>query len=183
MSLWVFGYGSLIWKTGFVFQKRELAYIDNWQRRFCQASPDHRGTREYPGRVVTLIPAPAARCYGVAYLLPADGLDQAIEELDYREKNGYERLAIDIHFPNRRTRHTETGIVYHADETNPSFIRNETEPQIAQRIQTSHGPSGSNVEYLHELQLALTELNIEDPHVSQLTQLICDQAFEPPSTE
>lgn len=172
MSLWVFGYGSLIWKTGFEFEKKEVAYIDGWKRRFCQASPDHRGTPEFPGRVVTLIPAPSERCYGIAYLLPADGLAQTVEELDYREKNGYERLVIDIHFPDRREQVTESGIVYHADESNPSFIDSESESEIAKRIRLSHGPSGSNVEYVFELQQALVEFGIEDPHVSKLADLI-----------
>lgn len=176
MSLWVFGYGSLIWKTGFEFEKKEVAYITGWKRRFCQASPDHRGTPEFPGRVVTLIPSPSERCYGVAYLLHADGLAETVEELDYREKNGYEKLSIDIHFPHREDHQsgptTEQGIVYHADESNPSFIASESEPEIAQRIQQSHGPSGSNTEYLFELHQALAEFEIEDPHISKLAGLI-----------
>jgi len=177
--MWIFGYGSLIWKTGFDFDAREFAWIKGWTRRFCQASPDHRGTPEYPGRVVTLVSAPEDFCYGVAYRLPGDRLDQIVEELDYREKNGYQRIAVDIHFRDR----TEPGIVYHADENNPSFIREESLQEIADRIVTSHGPSGSNVEYLLELQSALKAHDIEDQHINDLAALVTRQAFEPPSTE
>ncbi len=171
MSVWIFGYGSLIWKTGFEFEARELAYIEGWSRRFCQASPDHRGTPEFPGRVVTLVPATNERCYGIAYRLPGDKLAQIVEELDYREKNGYERLAIEIHFNDRR----EPGIVYHADEDNPSFVRSESSSEIASRIMQSHGPSGSNTEYLLELHEALIAHGIEDHHVSELAKLIEEQ--------
>lgn len=166
--MWIFGYGSLIWKTGFDYEVREPAWIKGWSRRFCQASPDHRGTPEYPGRVVTLISAPEDICYGVAYRLPLHQLDQIVEELDYREKNGYERISIDIHFKDR----TEAGIVYHADENNPSFILEESLQQIAERIMKSHGPSGSNVEYLLELHSALKAHGIEDQHVGQLAALV-----------
>ncbi|MBO6701486.1 MAG: gamma-glutamylcyclotransferase [Pseudomonadales bacterium] len=177
--MWIFGYGSLIWKTGFTFESREPAFINGWQRRFCQASPDHRGTPEFPGRVVTLIQAPGEQCHGIAYRLPSDQLEEIIEELDYREKNGYERLAIDIHFRDR----TELGFVYHADEQNPSFVREESPFEIANRISQSHGPSGSNIEYVLELQKALREQQIIDSHVTELADLISGQAFEPPSTE
>ena len=54
-SLWIFGYGSIIWKTGFDYDESRLAYLPDRARRFWQASTDHRGTIASPGRVVTLI--------------------------------------------------------------------------------------------------------------------------------
>lgn len=46
-TFWIFGYGSLMWKTNFPFIKKYPGYIKGYIRRFYQFSPDHRGTNDF----------------------------------------------------------------------------------------------------------------------------------------
>eukprot|EP00897_Mesotaenium_endlicherianum_P008343 jgi/Mesen1/7537/ME000391S06776 len=67
MVLWIFGYGSLVWRAGFEYDRRMPGYIKGYQRLFHQGSTDHRGTPEAPGRTVTLEPLDGAITWGAAY--------------------------------------------------------------------------------------------------------------------
>lgn len=154
---WVFGYGSLIWKQDFPFLESRPGSIEGWARRFWQGSHDHRGTPDDPGRVVTLIAAPGEHCDGVAFLVEP----QVFDHLDFREKNGYERVGVDIRFDDG----VVTGVVYRAAEDNHAFLGAATIDEIALHIHRSHGPSGANRDYVLELAQALRDLGSTDTHV------------------
>jgi cation transport regulator ChaC len=157
---WVFGYGSLIWKQDFPFLDARPASIDGWARRFWQGSHDHRGVEDDPGRVVTLVSFPGETCYGRAFLIePA-----VFEHLDFREKNGYQRLALEIKLDTE----TVDGVVYRATERNPAFLGPAPAVEMAEQIKRCIGPSGSNRDYVLELAHALREMNISDPHIFEL---------------
>ncbi len=156
--IWVFGYGSLIYKADFPFIERRPAHIRHWTRRFWQGSHDHRGTADAPGRVVTLIPEYDAVCTGMAYLI----VPQVLSHLDIREKNGYLRVVTDMHLHDGSV---AEGLVYIATEDNAAFLGPATEADIARQIAASTGPSGPNRDYLVRLAEALRELRADDAHV------------------
>ena len=156
--VWLFGYGSLIYKVGFEFLEARQATLEGWKRRFWQGSHDHRGTPEKPGRVVTLIPDAQARCAGIAYRVSPD----VFSHLDIREKNGYLRLFKSLTLSDGDT---VDALVYIATEDNPAFVGPAPERDIAARILECHGPSGPNRDYALALADALRRMGEDDPHV------------------
>ena len=166
-SVWLFGYGSLIFKADFPYLERRPASILGWSRRFYQGSHDHRGTESAPGRVVTLVPEEGAVCHGMAYLVTPE----EFAHLDHREKNGYLRLATDIRFEDGSV---HEGIVYIANIDNAAYLGPASERDIARQIATARGPSGPNSEYLLELPRALRELGKFDPHVFEIERHLAE---------
>lgn len=169
-DIWLFGYGSLIWKADFDYLERRPASITGWARRFWQGSHDHRGTPEAPGRVVTLVPDDDAVCHGMAYRIPP----RVFEPLDVREKNGYLRVVTEMTFEDTPSAGSERveGVVYLAGEDNAAYLGPADEAAIARQIAESHGPSGPNRDYLLNLAAALRELGFEDAHVFALERAL-----------
>ncbi|WP_110684958.1 gamma-glutamylcyclotransferase [Salinicola aestuarinus] len=160
-SVWLFGYGSLIWKADFDYLERRPASIGGWTRRFWQGSHDHRGTPDSPGRVATLVPAAEAICHGMAYRISPS----LFAQLDHREKNGYLRVITPMTFEDGRQ---AEGVVYLAGEDNAAYLGPAAPDAIARQIATSHGPSGPNRDYLLNLAQSLRELGVDDDHVFAL---------------
>lgn len=167
-GVWVFGYGSLIWRPDFAYIDSQLAVLSGYQRRFCQASHDHRGTVELPGRVVTLASTPNAMCIGMAFLLAEPSAD-SLAALEVREQDGYQRTRVSLSLGNDAN---VQGVTWIASPGNPSWRGNESLNEVATLIATRRGPSGANWEYLFELERALQELRIRDDHVAELSDRV-----------
>ncbi|MBB3141916.1 gamma-glutamylcyclotransferase [Halomonas organivorans] len=175
-DLWLFGYGSLIWKADFPYLERRPARIHGWVRRFWQGSHDHRGTPEAPGRVATLVAEPGAVCAGMAYrITPA-----TLAPLDVREKNGYLREITPLQFDDGTT---AKGLTYIATSDNAAFLGEADVDAMARQIAAAHGPSGPNTDYLLNLETALAELGVVEPHVSDLARRVRHVLPSPPDRQ
>ena len=99
----------------------------------------------------------------MAYLVD----ENVFEHLDYREKNGYERVDVDIRLADR----TVPGVTYIGGEGNFAYLGPAPLADIAAQIIRSRGPSGHNIDYLMELDAALATLGVTEPHVRSLVAL------------
>jgi len=193
-GFWLFGYGSLIWKPPPHFDQRLPGYIEGYIRRFWQASEDHRGTPEAPGRVVTLIDrahydtlddhhfsAPEEKVWGAAYHIPAEHEEKVRSYLDIREINGYSiqyttffsaaHSILDLS-PVSGAQNKIRCLVYIGLPDNPQFLGPHDPQELAVHILKSKGPSGPNREYLYLLEESLLSLSpdSEDGHISDLAE-------------
>ena len=162
---WIFGYGSLIWRPDFAYEARQKAVLSGYVRRFWQGSPDHRGTLDAPGRVVTLVPSLTGACEGVAFQVGLDQIPDILTALDHRESGGYMRVTRPVQLAGGRE---VIAHVYIADEANPHFMGPAPMEVMVEHIRRSRGPSGANIDYVLNLQQILESEGIVDGHVRGL---------------
>lgn len=192
-GVWIFGYGSLVWRPEFPHLRACPAFIRGYVRRFWQGSTDHRGRPGRPGRVVTLLsedhealarngsPLTEA-CWGTAYEIPSSDPENVLGALDHRERGGYERVEVEITLASRSAgrvgeRGGESvrtlGVVYIAGPENVNYLGAAPIREIAMQVANASGPSGANPEYVFELARSLREMGVTDDHVFEVESEVC----------
>ena len=165
--MWIFAYGSLIFRPDFPWVERRRAFVSGFARRFWQGSPDHRGVPEAPGRVVTLVEQAGVVCGGCAYRIALEGAEEILVALDAREQAGFERRRVDLLDAPGGDPFAQ-GITWVAGPMNRHFLGPLPEREIAEIIRARRGPSGPNAEYALRLREALRQLEIMDEHVEAI---------------
>lgn len=165
-SLWVFGYGSLVWKPGFKPGKTLVGCVEGFARRFWQGNETHRGTPGKPGRVATLVEERGVTTHGVALELTGE---EALDYLNNREMTlgGYSQKITMFH-PIPGDQAAPFPVLVFVATSFSSFWLGPAEPHvIAEQVVTSTGPSGHNVEYVLRLAewLHMTLPEVRDEHL------------------
>ncbi|KAJ8356282.1 hypothetical protein SKAU_G00190760 [Synaphobranchus kaupii] len=167
-SLWIFGYGSLVWKPDFKFKRSKVGYIQGYKRRFWHGDNFHRGNDEMPGRVVTLVEDDDACTWGVAYEVTGSQIEESLKYLNVREAvlGGYITKAVDF-IPQGNEEAPLLALVYIATADNPIYLGPASPEKIAAQIAVSHGKTGHNIEYLLRLADFMRKCcpEVEDTHL------------------
>lgn len=182
-TLWVFGYGSLVWNPGFEYAESKCGHIDDYSRRFWQGSDVHRGTSQKLGRVVTLIQETSAKTHGRAFRLKDEAT--ALAYLGKRESliGGYTTVITQF-YPKDPKENPIPVLVYIALPNNSLFLGSAPLPEVANQIVESKGQCGFNVEYLAKL-AAFMRLNfpgVWDDHLFTLEILVRSKLKEDKAT-
>jgi cation transport protein ChaC len=146
-DLWVFAYGSLMWRPGFGFAERASARLFGLHRALCVYSFVHRGTPEKPGLVLGLDRGGA--CRGIAYRVGRAARAGTIAYLRAREQVTmvYREAWRDVVLagePERRVR----ALVYVVDRSHPQYAGRLDLDAQAHFVRQGHGNSGANRDYV-----------------------------------
>ncbi|CUH99949.1 gamma-glutamylcyclotransferase [Leisingera aquaemixtae] len=161
MTMWVFGYGSLLWNPGFPVARREVAVLHGYARSFCMSSIHHRGSEEKPGLVLALDAVEDAHCKGIALAVEAGHEEQTLAELREREliSSAYLERDLQVELADGSV---VTAVTYVIDPHHVQYCGGLSLEEQAQIIAHAVGGRGPNTEYLYNTAEHLAEIGLHD---------------------
>ena len=168
-DLWVFGYGSLLWRPGFSFVEKVPARVTGLHRSLCVYSFVHRGTPERPGLVLGLDRGGA--CRGLAFRVAAADRAATIAYLREREQITavYLEVLRNVTLLGKPERRIEA-LTYIVDRGHPQYAGKLSLDQRLHLIRQGHGRSGPNPEYVLATVAELERLGCRDAELHALAE-------------
>jgi cation transport protein ChaC len=184
-DLWVFGYGSLMWRPGFEFIEQVPARLIGEHRALCVYSFVHRGTPEKPGLVLGLDRGGA--CRGVAFRVAEKHRAATVAYLREREQvtSVYREVMRSVWLENE-ARQRVSALTYVADRGHEQYAGRLSLAEQLRHVQQGHGRSGINRDYVLSTVAALEAAGFRDSQLHQLAAMLHDEAHRlqpPPEAE
>jgi cation transport protein ChaC len=173
-EVWIFAYGSLIWKPACDFVEMRTGLVRGWHRAFCLGWNNRwRGSDENPGLMLALDRGGA--CNGVLYRLPPGQIDDNMTKLLQREMgwlpSSFPPRWVNVKSGDRTIR----AITFCIDRHSGRYVSGLSVERIAEVLAKAVGSRGSMAEYLYATVRHLEDMGIHDPHLWRLQSLVAEQ--------
>jgi glutathione-specific gamma-glutamylcyclotransferase len=167
-DLWIFGYGSLIWRPDFDFIERRAARVHGWHRALKMWSRINRGTPERPGLVFGLLTGGC--CRGMVFRVNKDHGADILTRLWSRE------MATAVYDPKWVLAETDAGrvraLAFTLSRKSPSHTGELTEEEYRAIFAFASGIYGTTLDYAHRTLEELRRHDIRDRNLEKLLRLI-----------
>jgi glutathione-specific gamma-glutamylcyclotransferase len=172
-DLWVFGYGSLMWRPGFEFIEQVPARLIGEHRALCVYSFDHRGTPEKPGLVLGLDRGGA--CRGIAFRVATRLRSATIDYLRGREQTThvYREVMRSVWLENE-ARQRVSALAYVVDRGHVQYAGRLSLAEQLRFVLQGHGRSGNNRDYVLSTVKSIEEQGFRDAQLHQLALMLHD---------
>jgi cation transport protein ChaC len=173
-DLWVFGYGSLMWRPGFDFLERVPARLIGLHRALCVYSFVHRGTPERPGLVLGL--DRGGMCRGIAFRVAAAAREKTVAYLRAREQvtTVYLETLRRIELGEEARRQVRA-LCFIVDRSHVQYAGRLTLSECVHHVRQGHGSSGPNRDYVLETVQALEALGYRETDLHLIAEALRSQ--------
>jgi len=170
-DLWVFAYGSLMWRPGFASEEIVHARLVGWRRSFCIYSRYHRGSPRRPGLVLGL--DRGGTCEGMAFRVAASRAAETLRYLREREQvvSVYREALVPVTLLNAE-RPEVMALAFLVERAHPSYAGVLSLAEQAHFIRGGAGRSGNNIDYLASTLEHLAQLGIRERGIERLLTLV-----------
>lgn len=168
-GLWIFAYGSLMWRPDFPFVSRARARLAGYHRSLCIVSNHWRGTPERPGLVLGL--DRGGSCVGVAFEIAPDRQAATLAAVRARELIGgvYHELTVAVTLPDGSRR---AALAYVADRQHADYAGRLDRASLLARVSGSVGVAGPNTDYVRNTYAHMRELGLRDPDLAWVVEAL-----------
>ncbi len=168
--VWLFAYGSLIWKPEIEHGEERPGTARGWHRAFCFRVTRFRGTPEQPGLMMAL--DRGGQCRGVLYRLSGEPLPAQLEKLFRREftvkpPNSMPRWIV-VDAEGERI----NAIAFVMNRRARAYCGKLSPEETADILAKACGHWGSGAEYLMNTVAQLEARGIHDRHLWLLQELV-----------
>jgi glutathione-specific gamma-glutamylcyclotransferase len=172
-DLWVFGYGSLMWRPGFPYVESRIARLIGAHRALCVYSWVHRGTREGPGLVLGL--DRGGNCRGIAFRIAPEDWDGVVAYLRAREQvtSVYLERMRPIRFADGGR---AEALAYLVDRAHEQYAGKLDEEMQFRLVAEARGESGPNRDYVINTAAHLAEIGMPDARLQRLAARLMARA-------
>ncbi len=169
-DVWVFAYGSLIWRPEFDYVERRVATLHGYHRALCLWSRVNRGTPECPGLVFGLDRGGA--CRGVVYRLSGKEVPDFFPKLWARE------MSTGSYQPRWQRCTTPEGpvlaLAFVMDRDCPAYISALPRAELLAIIRRAKGKFGPCTDYVVQTESALRDAGIRDRKLESIARELAD---------
>lgn len=168
-GLWMFTFGSLIWKPRSRHVERRRALVKGWHREFCLGSDTrYRGNPDAPGLMLSLVEG--GECEGIVFRLEPEGLKDNLLPVLKTEP------PIPPAWVNAETdRGAVRAIAFVCHKDVPAYVGDLDDEQTADRLCAAVGMWGSMPDYLYNTVRHLEEAGIHDPYLWRMQELVAER--------
>lgn len=171
--VWIFGYGSLLWKPGFAHVESRPALLKGWHRSFCLRLTSGYGTREFPGLMLAL--DRGGSCRGVAFRLPEGREAHELGRLFRREMRTKPTSNRPRWVPVRTPQAPERALAFTIDRAGPAYAGPLTVEAVADTLARACGRHGICAEYLLNTVMQLEALGMRDRNLWRLQRMVAER--------
>lgn len=171
--LWIFAYGSLLWKPEVSTVETVAATAVGWQRSFCLEIVRWRGSPAQPGLMMGL--KRGGRCEGAILRLPDEDCRRQLGLMVRREittATGIEAIQkIEV----QTVQGPIQALVFWAEPEGCNYFVDYGARETAAILARACGHIGSGAAYLYETVRKLEELGIRDDNLWTLQRLVAEE--------
>lgn len=167
-NIWIFGYGSLVWRPEFAFEETRHATLTGYSRALCLWSCVNRGTPEQPGLVFGL--KQGGICEGRVYRIPNEDIVGQFRKLWLREMPSESYTPMWL--PCETTEGTIKALVFVMDTQTNAYTGELSEEETLEIVLNASGSYGPCHEYVTQTSDALARAGIKDDYLVYLSNII-----------